>query len=281
MDGAVESVAREGARELGQRAVAIDVSLDEFVAMAAVAGRPAPPWVDPSPLSSAGDEVRTAVLASATRSLQARRMVTDAGELAAPIMALVQVITRPELVVTEAAPGRLADQAITASAEVGVHHARLGPHLHRLTAFPTEDLSVWLDRMIGVDEAPEGGAEGAPVDLPAALLRFPPPAAEVDPAVQAAGVPSDDRAELASALRQGGLRVAEAVWLESEGRVRGAQVAWIARPAGGAWLVPSEVATDEPPERVAVVPCTRADLTQELLACLPSRDVDDGSGASG
>jgi hypothetical protein len=258
-------------RPVGERTVAIDLSLDEFVVLHQLAGFDVPPWVDATPVTDGPDEIREAVFAATQRSLQARQMLDESGAVAPPIRSLLQVLNSPELYISAiVAASSHPRGVIVADPSIAVHHAPFASMLHRLIAFPTEDLKARTRELTGLGDQP--AAEGGSFDLDSQIILHAGRPGVDAPAVLRAGGASGSVADVfATGLRSGcGPQAAELAWLESAGRFRGAQVAWLDGGEVGMWGLSPEAVLDPQPGTVTVTPMSGSDLLDELLGGLPA-----------
>lgn len=265
----------------------IDFSIEELVAMAEILELRGLPGLGAEPLAFLAPELHEAVLASARRSLVARRFVRptagDGFEIIRPVVQMVTCVARSGIQVRAVfeADGNAETRCFAAEPDLTIEHSVVLGAVQRLTPFRTEQLLARVLEFGGIETRPRGdvapfAASERALTVCAEILA----AGDRDAAVTtltADGVPEASAEAFVRAL---GHRVSSAsvtiLHRPKPEEIHGGELTWMDCGEHGLWLTPAlagdgEADAVEPfePGAVTIEPTTAKWIAEELLSYLP------------
>lgn len=265
----------------------IDFSIEELVAMVEILELRGLPGLGPEPLDFLSEELRDAVLASARRSLVARRFVvpTDDGgfEIARPVAHMVARSARSGIQVRAISESSavIETRCFAAEPDLAMEHSVVLGAVQRLTPFRTEQLLARVLEFCEIAARPESSVDPFTVgeqELTACAERL----AAADRvgallALTGGGVPGPGAAAFVTALEH---RVSSAsvtiLHRPKPEEIHGGELTWIDCAEHGLWLTPALAGNEEPddgealePASVTIEPTTAKWIAEELLSYLP------------
>ncbi|MSO37258.1 MAG: hypothetical protein EXQ69_03290 [Acidimicrobiia bacterium] len=277
----------DSGREYSVEALSIDFSIEELVVMAEILELRGIPGLGQEPLAFLAPDLHEAVLASARRSLVARRFVRptdDEGfEIMRPVAQMVASVARAGIQIRAVfeADGLVETRCFAAEPDLAIEHSVVFGAVQRLTPFRTEQLLARVLEFSGIEARPQSAvaplttserALTACVEMLAAGDRG---AAEL--VLTTDGVPEPSAAAFVAAIEH---RVSSAsvsiLHRPKAEEIHGGELTWIDCGEHGLWLTPplSEVAETADgealePVLVTIEPTTAKWIAEELLSYLP------------